>query len=88
VTPGSIVLSRELLGGLLLELNRPAQALSAYEQTLTTDRKRLRSVYSATKAAASAGDSATAKPYYQQPVPLEAHADGDTPELREAKATS
>jgi tetratricopeptide (TPR) repeat protein len=86
VTPGSIVPSRELLGDLLLELNRPAQALSAYEQTLATAPNRLRSVYGAAKAAASAGDSATAKAYYQQLVVLEAHADGDTPELHEAKA--
>ena len=44
VTPGGIVPARELLGDLLLELNRPAQALKAYEQTLATDPNRLRSV--------------------------------------------
>jgi tetratricopeptide (TPR) repeat protein len=86
VTPGSIVPTRELLGDLLLELNRPAQALRAYEETLATDPNRLRSVYGAAKAAASAGDAATAKTYYQQLILLEAHADGDTPELHEAKA--
>ena len=52
VTPGGIVPVRELLGDLLLELNRPAQALKAYEQTLATDPGRLRSVYGAAKAAA------------------------------------
>jgi predicted Zn-dependent protease len=86
VTPGSIVPTRELLGDLLLELNRPAQALRAYEQTLATDPNRLRSVYGAAKAAASTGDRATAKAYYQQLVLIEAHADGDTPELQEAKS--
>ncbi len=44
VTPGSIMPTRELLGDLFLELNRPAQALRAYEQTLATDPNRLRSV--------------------------------------------
>jgi len=86
VTPGSIAPTRELLGDLLLELNRPAQALSAYEQTLATDPNRLRSVYGAAKAAASAGDSATAKTYYEQLVLLEGHADSETPEVAEAKA--
>ena len=55
VTPGSIVPTRELLGDLLLQLNRPAQALTAYQQTLATDPNRLRSVYGAARAAASAG---------------------------------
>ena len=58
VTPGGIVPTYELLGDLLLQLNRPAQALTAYQQTLATDPNRLRSVYGAAKAAASAGDSA------------------------------
>ena len=31
VTPGGIVPTRELLGDLLLQLNRPAQALKAYQ---------------------------------------------------------
>ena len=86
VTPGGIVPARELLGDLLLELDRPAQALKAYEQTLATDPNRLRSVYGAAKAAASAGDAAAAKTYYQQLVFLESHADGETPEVAEAKA--
>jgi tetratricopeptide (TPR) repeat protein len=86
VTPGGIVPVRELLGDLLLELNRPAQALKAYEQTLATDPGRLRSVYGAAKAAASAGDSAAAKTYYQQLVLLEDHADSKIPEIAEAKA--
>jgi tetratricopeptide (TPR) repeat protein len=71
VTPGAIVPARELLGDLLWELNRPAQALKAYEQTLATDPNRLRSVYGAAKAAASAGDVAAAKTYYQQLVLLD-----------------
>ena len=86
VTPGSIVPIRELLGDLLLQLNRPAQALTAYQQTLATDPNRLRSVYGAAKAAASSGDSATARAYYEQLVFLEGHADSETPEVAEAKA--
>ena len=76
-----------LLGDLLLQLNRPAQALIAYQQTLATDPNRLRSAYGGSlKAAASSGDSATARAYYEQLVFLEGHADSETPEVAEAKA--
>ena len=68
------------------KLNRPAQALIAYQQTLATEPNRLRSVYGAAKAAASTGDSATARAYYEQLVFLEGHADSETPEVAEAKA--
>ena len=86
VTSGSSVPTRELLGDLLLQLNRPAQALIAYQQTLATEPNCLRSVYGAAKAAASTGDSATARAYYEQLVFLEGHADSETPEVAEAKA--
>ena len=85
VTPGSIVPTRELLGDLLLQLNRPAQALTAYQQTLVTDPNRLRSVYGAAKAAASVGDSATARAYYEQLVFLEGHADSETRKSRKRR---
>ena len=74
------------VGDLLLEVNQPAQALIAYEQTLSTDPNRFRSVYGAAKAADRAGDSARAKAYYQQLAVLGSHADTEKPELAEAKA--
>jgi tetratricopeptide (TPR) repeat protein len=85
VTPGGIVPMRELLGDLLLEVNQPAQALIAYEQTLSADPNRFRSVYGAAKAADRAGDPARAKAYYQQLAVLGSHADAERPELAEAK---
>jgi tetratricopeptide (TPR) repeat protein len=86
VTPGAIVPSRELLADLLLELNQPAEALAAYEQTLTTEPNRFRSVYGAAKAAEGTGDAAKARSYYQQLADLGSHADTDRPELVEARA--
>ena len=41
-------------------MNQPAQALIAYEQTLSTDPNRFRSVYGAAKAADQTGDLAKA----------------------------
>ena len=86
VTPSPVVPMRELLGDLLLEMNQPTQALSEYEQSLTKDPNRFRSVYGAAKAAERAGDAAKAKAYYQQLAALGSNADGDRPELTEAKA--
>ncbi len=86
VTPGAIVPTRELLGDLLLDMNQPAQALSAYELSLTTEPNRLRSIYGAAQAADRSGDGAKARAYYQQLAALGSHADTDRPELMEAKA--
>jgi hypothetical protein len=85
VTPSAIVPTRELLGDLLLELNQPVQALSAYELSLTTEPNRLRSIYGAAKAADRSGDAVKAKAYYQQLAALGSHADTERPELLEAK---
>jgi Tfp pilus assembly protein PilF len=86
VTPSPVVPMRELLGDLLLEMSQPTQALSEYEESLTKDPNRFRSVYGAAKAAERAGDAAKAKAYYQQLAALGSNADGDRPELSEAKA--
>jgi tetratricopeptide (TPR) repeat protein len=86
VTPSPIIPMRELLGDLLLEMNQPAQALSEYEQSLTKDPNRFRSVYGAAKAAEHSGDAAKAKAYYQKLAALGRNAESDRPELAEAKA--
>jgi hypothetical protein len=86
VTPSPIVPMRELFGDLLLEMNQPAQALSEYEQSLTKDPNRFRSVYGAAKAAERSGDAAKAKAYYHQLAALGSDADSGRPELAEAKA--
>jgi len=41
VTPGAIVPAREQLGDLLLELNRPQEALPEFDRALTMTPKRL-----------------------------------------------
>jgi tetratricopeptide (TPR) repeat protein len=44
VSPGAILPVRELLGDLYLELDRPADALAAYEQSLTLNPERYRAM--------------------------------------------
>ncbi|HEY6146618.1 MAG TPA: hypothetical protein VIZ69_02935 [Thermoanaerobaculia bacterium] len=64
VTPGSILPPRELLGDMLLELNRPAEALAAYEASLRSAPGRFNGLYGAARAAELSGDKAKAKQLY------------------------
>ncbi|HEY2677915.1 MAG TPA: hypothetical protein VGI65_13165 [Steroidobacteraceae bacterium] len=59
-TPGPIVPAREQLGDLLLQLNRPKQALNAYQASLITSPGRRGGLNGAAKAAELAGDTKTA----------------------------
>jgi tetratricopeptide (TPR) repeat protein len=86
VTPAAVVPTRELLGDLLLDLNRPADALKEFESTLVAEPNRFRSLYGAARAAEGAGNAARARTFYANLVSLCGNADTERPELREAKA--
>ena len=86
VTPGRLVPASELLGEMLLEMNRPAEALQAFETSEKHDPNRFRGLYGAGKAAALAGEQAKAKSYYGKLVMLAQNADTERPEIIEAKA--
>jgi len=86
VTPGAVLPARELLGDLLLALNRPIEAARAYEQTLRQTPGRVRSIFGLGKASQQADDLATARRAYQQYLKLMAHADGDRPERAIARS--
>lgn len=70
VTPGSILPAREMLGDLLLELNKPQKALAEYEVSLKTAPNRLNSLSGAARAAQLAGDRQKAETYYRQVAAL------------------
>ncbi len=70
VTPGPIVPARELLGDLLLELDRPAEALDAYRVALTESPNRLNSLAGAHCAARRLGDMSVAQRYARR-LPLQ-----------------
>jgi tetratricopeptide (TPR) repeat protein len=84
-TPAEVLPARELLADLLLELNDPAAALKEYEQSVSTERNRFRSILGIARAAKQTGDTARAREAYGKLVTL-ASADADRPELGEAKA--
>ncbi|HYK43043.1 MAG TPA: hypothetical protein VE007_11690, partial [Thermoanaerobaculia bacterium] len=64
VTPGAVLPPRELLGDMLMELGRPAEALVAYETSLKNAPLRLNGLYGAARAAELSGDKAKAKQMY------------------------
>ena len=85
VTPAAVAPTRELLADMLLDMNKPADALKAYEATLVEEPNRFRSLYGAGRAAERAGDVARARTFYTSLVTLCGSADTVRPELREAK---
>jgi tetratricopeptide (TPR) repeat protein len=66
VAPGPLAPARELLGDMLLQLNRPAEALDHYRQALTREPNRYLSLDGAMKAAAAAGDATAEAEYAEQ----------------------
>ena len=83
--PAEVLPACDLLAELLLELNDPAAALKEYEQSVSTERNRFRSILGIARAAKQTGDTAKAREAYRKLVAL-ASADADRPELTEAKA--
>jgi Tfp pilus assembly protein PilF len=86
VTPGVILPARELLGEMLLELKQPAQAMAEFEAALGTAPNRFNSLSGAARAASLSGDKEKAKTYYAKLLAVCEHADGDRPELRDARS--
>ena len=84
VTPGRLVPARELLGEMLLEMNRPAEALKEFESNEKHDPNRFRGLYGAASAAAQSGDNAKAKRYFTRLVDLAAKGD-PRPEIDQAR---
>lgn len=66
VTPGDVIPARELLGDLLLQMNRPAEALQAYEASLEKTPNRFNGLYGAALAAEKTGDKTKARLYNEQ----------------------
>jgi hypothetical protein len=86
VTPAPVVPARELLGEMLLDLNRPGPALVEFEASAAREPNRWNGLFGAARAAELSGDAAKAKTLYARLVALSDRADDERPELRHAKA--
>ena len=85
VTPAPTLPAAELLGDLLLELNRPEAALEAYRSSLESSPGRFNSLAGAARSADRVGDATLARTYYRQ-LKETAAPDSRRKELAEAVA--
>jgi hypothetical protein len=75
VTPGPLAPARELLAEMMLQVNRPADALTEFEATLVKEPNRFRAIYGAAHAAKLAGNEAAARKYSTELLTICAKAD-------------
>jgi tetratricopeptide (TPR) repeat protein len=70
VTPGEVLPARELYADMLMELNRPNDALMAYEADLKEHANRFNGLYGAALAAQKSNNTEKATSYYKQLVAI------------------
>ena len=85
VTPGQILPAREQLADLLLELDRPREALAAYETSLEEFPNRFNGHFGAGRAAELAGEREAARRHYSALLEMAASGDGRRGELEIAR---
>jgi tetratricopeptide (TPR) repeat protein len=85
VTPGSVLPAREMLADLLMELNRPQDALREYEASLKVAPGRFNGVFGAARAAETSGDRGKARTLYAELIELGKAADPSRAELKTAR---
>ncbi len=85
ISPGPIAPARELLGYMLLDAGRAADALAAFEATMKKEPNRFRGLYGGGKAAEMSGDRGKAMTYYKRLLEVAAEADTQRPEIVAAK---
>jgi tetratricopeptide (TPR) repeat protein len=84
VTPGRLLPARELLGDMLMELKRPAEAFKEYESSQQREPNRYRGLYGAGQAAAQSGNRDKARHYFSKLI--ESAGSGDLrPEMETAR---
>lgn len=86
VTPGDVLPAIEMLGDMLLEMNKPKEALTAYEDNLKKHPNRFNGIYGAAIAAKLSGNKEKAALYFNQLIELTNNSISNRPELIEAKA--
>ena len=85
VTPGEVLPAMELLGDMLLQMNKSDQALEAYKADLKKHPNRFNGLYGGGLAAEKSNDLEKANFYYQQLTAIANSANSNRPELEAAK---
>lgn len=84
VTPGDVLPAIELLGDMLLKMNRPKEALVAYQENQNKHPHRFNGIYGAALAAKQSGDQEKAIQYFKQLLELSKNTNSTRPEIEEA----
>ena len=85
LTPGDVLPAIELLGDMLLALNKPEEALLAYEENLSNTPERFNGIYGAAIAAKQSGNQEKSNLYFKQLIELTKNANSTRPEIVEAR---
>ncbi|WP_411274883.1 hypothetical protein [Daejeonella sp.] len=85
VTPGEVVPARELLGEMLLQMNKPDEALTAFDANLKKHPNRLNGLYGAA-VAAEQRDPAKSVMYFKKLADIAGSVNSDRMEVIKAKA--
>jgi tetratricopeptide (TPR) repeat protein len=85
VTPGEVIPARELLGDLLMEMNKWEKALEVYELNLKRHPNRFNALHGAGLAAEKAGNMKKAKLYYEQLISVANQSNSSRTEINTAK---
>ena len=83
--PYPIIPAHELYGSMLLEANRPADAMKQFVEALKRTPGRPKAIYGLARAAENIGDKQTAMKRYAEFLTLWKNADKDRPEITQAK---
>ncbi|MEO8164727.1 MAG: hypothetical protein ABI619_04955 [Betaproteobacteria bacterium] len=85
VTPGPLIPARELLGGMLLEMNQPPAALAEFSRASATERNHYSAIANAARTAEQTGDRQIARALAGQLMELTAKRDTERTELLQAR---
>ena len=85
VTPGEVIPARELLADMLIQMNKPADALKAFEEVLKKHPNRFNALYGAASAAEKSNNFVKANAYYRQLTGIANSSSSNRPELETAK---
>lgn len=86
VTPAEVLPARELLADMLLQLNKPAEALTMYEAVLKKQPNRFNALYGAAIASERINNNGKAMDYYTQLIAISITSGSNRPELENAKS--
>ena len=85
ITPGKIIPAREFLAEMLLNMNKPNEALLVFEENLKVNPNRFNGIYGAAVAAKKLGEQEKATRYFEELLRLVEGVSSDRPELLEAR---